>query len=552
MDARHESSFPYGAAYSPATRSHDTPGTSESVRSSLSSIAAYLNTQRTPYSYSGGTADRLYRSTSHGSVDNVNPRSRRLRTGDPNAPSEEQEGVRRNVASESSRRSSPEITIIIESPPSSPASGASSVERTQFASARDSILYELDRQDARMHTAKDAGLAPPPRDVGTAPSRRRSAPAVGAPHGLTPWPYPPDAPSEERYRGPLVSSQDRPQRTAALAFSPDSKWVAHGSLDGNIFLRRTTDPSIAVAQRAVGFSVCALAFSPDGRQLASGHNGYVYVWSIGYGIGGWETQLNVQHIYELASQASVLAVSWYPDGTRIAICSDDIAVYTLQPGVKKVVHHGFGRHPRGTLAFARFSPDIALLAFNTPGIGSQCDIWNVQTGTKRATISGPDPPGTILNAQFDALGARIVICSSDRQVRVWTTAIWDELVEPEILRLTHHTGPALDASFSSDGKLLLTGTAEGILRCWRSLSEPGFSDKPAGWHDYCMTISSVGFSPDTKFAACASPDGYIYCGEVNPTWSCVDGGGKRWRRSHSAEARRRPLWENLKRIVGHR
>lgn len=401
----------------------------------------------------------------------------------------------------------------------------------------------LNRQNARMHSAKDAGLAPPPRAVQTA--QRKSAPA-GAHLSLTPSPYPPDASSEERYRGPLVPSEDRPQRTAALAFSPDSKWVAHGSLDGKIFLRRTTDPPIAVAQRAVGFSVYALAFSPDGRQLASGHNGYVYVWSIGYGIGGWATQLNVQHIYELASHASVLAVSWYPDGTRIAICSDDIAVYTLQPGVKKVVHHGFGRHPRDTLAFARFSPDIALLAFNTPGVGSQCDIWNVQTGTKRATISGPDPPGTILNAQFDVLGARIVICSSDRQVRVWTTAIWDEPVEPEILRLTRHTGPALDASLSPDGKLLLTGTARGALRCWRSLSEPGFSgDKPACWDDCCMTINSVGFSPDSKFAACASPDGYVYCGEVTRA-------GKRSRRSHSAEARRRPLWENVKRIVGHR
>jgi WD40 repeat protein len=66
----------------------------------------------------------------------------------------------------------------------------------------------------------------------------------------------------------------------AVRFSPDDERVATGSLDGTI---RVWDRAAAVTTlvlRAAGDAVNDLAFSADGRRLASIDAGAVRVWSL--------------------------------------------------------------------------------------------------------------------------------------------------------------------------------------------------------------------------------------------------------------------------------
>lgn len=359
-----------------------------------------------------------------------------------------------------------------------------------------------------MHTAKDAALASPPRrDARIAPSQRRSEPAVGAPHGLTPGPYLPDAPSEGRYRGPLVPSEDRPRCTTALAFSSDSKWLASGEKDGKIILWETV-PFGATAKQTTESAVGALAFSPDGQSLASVHKcGDVEVWSIEHsGLDG-RVHLNLWRNRPCPRPAPLLAVSWYPDGTRIAMCSKEGAVYFLNPwqNISTVVlrDRAFDCPPAGTLTFARFSPDTSLIALGFSREKRSCELRKVATGKLHTTI-----PGHILNAQFNASGTLIATCDGDKAVRIRNTLSgfpeWSQFNT-----LPSRTNAALDAALSPDGEYVLVAERNGPVRLWRipPSKSPPSTEPCLSIDDGEVTCITSLFSPDGKHIAHIKDDG---------------------------------------------
>lgn len=71
---------------------------------------------------------------------------------------------------------------------------------------------------------------------------------------------------------------------SSVAFSPDSRTLAAGDGDGEVWLVNTADPAnpVALGSALTGpaGSVSSVAFSPDGRTLAAGANdGSVWLWN---------------------------------------------------------------------------------------------------------------------------------------------------------------------------------------------------------------------------------------------------------------------------------
>lgn len=114
-------------------------------------------------------------------------------------------------------------------------------------------------------------------------------------------------------------------RATDFAFSPDGKLLAAASDLGNVVLSRAADGErvgvLAAASGAVHLapgSVRALAFSPNSRLLAIGHeSGDVQIWDL-------RSRRQVASIR--GTHGALVQLAFTPDGSRLAVASDDGSV----------------------------------------------------------------------------------------------------------------------------------------------------------------------------------------------------------------------------------
>ena len=160
------------------------------------------------------------------------------------------------------------------------------------------------------------------------------------------------------------------QSVNAVAFSPDGKTLATGSDDGTARLwdmsahRQVGAPMTADNQsmNAVAFgsvtlfgSVNAVAFSPDGKTLATGsQDGTARLWDV-------NTHRQVGAPLTADSQ-SVNAVAFSPDGKTLATGSDDGAARLWDVNTHRQVGAPMTAANRSPVVAVAFSPDGKRLA----------------------------------------------------------------------------------------------------------------------------------------------------------------------------------------------
>src|SRR6266568_4466559 len=132
------------------------------------------------------------------------------------------------------------------------------------------------------------------------------------------------------YKSP-PSPRGSPAPWNAVAWSPDGKHIVIGGI-GNI---EVLDVASGKDIGSYGYNaaiVHALAWSPDGRRIVSGSSdGTAQVWNALTGNDAYTYRGHADYYWgHLTSGASVNAVAWSPDGKRIASGSNDMTVQVWQ------------------------------------------------------------------------------------------------------------------------------------------------------------------------------------------------------------------------------
>ena len=305
-----------------------------------------------------------------------------------------------------------------------------------------------------------------------------------------------------------------PSSVDSVAFSPvDASLVASAGIHGIIKLWNINDTDVPLAILNHPANYTFIAFSPDGKLLASSGSGAkLILWDVASGNkvnsieGGfapfsfspdgnqlattyrkvklWDIQ-NPKAITEVATlpfnkanqiKSRTQAVDFSPDGKLIATgyANGTINVWDLQTKqLVKTLKTSFS-----DMEFLKFSPDNKFLVSGGDNFLTSLDgyvMWKLPGWQRHGEVQRADVDNLVFSP--DAKKFALVNLNHRGDIAIYSTttgasitslsaAAWNVPFSIDSIELLSSTA-ARDVSFSPDGKMLAIGSAEGVLRLWK-------------------------------------------------------------------------------------
>jgi pentatricopeptide repeat protein len=294
-----------------------------------------------------------------------------------------------------------------------------------------------------------------------------------------------------------------PGSLTAVSWAPDSRRLASACVDRTIRvwdadagkqLAILTVPTHQVSRdHSHSNLVRALSWSPDGRRLASGgDDGALRLWDVG-------TRKGTTLFY--GDDNIVTAVSWNPDGRRLASWDYSMALKVWDTNSGKLL-----------LTLHRSTELVSALSWSPGGrrlANGESDgtvrLWDVAGRRQLARLRGHT--GAVTAVSWSRDGRRLASAGGDQTIKIWDVREGRELVTLRGLGLSVYA-----VSWSLDGRRLASASSDSTLKLWDT--ETGRETLSLRGH--ASEVSGASWSPDGRRLASSGNDGTVRVWDVTP------------------------------------
>ncbi len=255
----------------------------------------------------------------------------------------------------------------------------------------------------------------------------------------------------------------------------------------------TNDPAPRlVVQTGHSGKIRSVAFSPDGRLLASTSIEKLIIWDIKSG-----RELNSIRYGGFTGDNHI---AFSPDGKTVASSGlGKVIIWDIASG-KPVKELPYSNPDESNLSSLAFSPKGDLVAIAHYSTADDLVIWNIKTQTKQYSMSQQ-----ATSVSFNSDGRLLASGGRDNHLRIWELATGTEITSIN----TQHTKDTLEGistvAFSPSNPIVATGGWDGLIKLWDINSSTQINI--FNGHDYLVT--SLAFSSNGNFLASGSWDNTV-------------------------------------------
>jgi WD40 repeat protein len=281
----------------------------------------------------------------------------------------------------------------------------------------------------------------------------------------------------------------------AVAFSPDGKVLATGEKDGRVRLWNVITGKELLTLRGHSNWVNSVAWSGDSLTLASGSDdNTVKLWNVQTGdcVRTLEGHGN-----------SVLSVAW--NGDTLASGSHDktVKLWNVQSGDCVQTLEGHSDSVRSVA----WSGDNLTLASGSND--KSLKLWNVQTGHCVQTLKGHK--SAVRSVAWSGDSLTLASGSDDKTVKLWNVQSGDC-----VRTLEGHSSWVYSVAWSGDSQTLASGSSDNTVKLWNIQS----GDCVRTLEGHSNWVRSVAWSGDSLTLASGSLDNTVKLWNVQ-TGECV-------------------------------